>query len=259
MSVFVVYTGLIGLAVGSFLALAADRIPRGESIVHTRSHCDACGRTLTWWELAPVLSYLGLRGRCYGCRAAIPVRLPLVEVLTGALFVLAALQYGASLGAAIVFLYSALLLLVSLIDLDRKLILNSLVFPSSGVALALAPLTPWGAEGGLLQAWGGALLGGGVGFGLMLGVYLLSRGGMGAGDVKLAGLIGLMTGFPAIVPALLVGFVSGGAVGVTLLLLRLRGRKDVIPYGPYLAFGGVMALLCGDTLLGLYLGILGVG
>lgn len=250
------YLGIGGLAVGSFLALVADRLPRGEPIVATRSHCAYCGKVLTWWELVPVLSYLGLRGRCSRCRARIPLRLPLVEVGTGLLFLLVGLRYGLSPATAVSLAYVSLLIVISLIDLQEKLILNVLVYPGVALALAAAPLAPW-APPGALEAWGSALLGGGVGALLLLGVYLASRGGMGAGDVKMAGLVGFMAGFPLVLVSLFVGVVAGGLVGLALLLLRLKGRKDAIPFGPFLALGATAGLLYGPAILDWYLGLLG--
>lgn len=257
MSIIVAYLTLVGFAVGSFLALVADRLPRNESVVGARSHCEVCDRRLNWWELVPVLSYVGLRGRCYNCRTPIPFRLPAVEIGTGLLFALAGVLYGVTLTTATTLAFVSLLIAISLIDLDRKLILNKLVFPGAVVALAVAPWAPW-SSGMPIDAWVSSLLGGAVGFGLLLVIYLISRGGMGAGDVKLAGLMGLMTGFPGIGAALFVGFVSGGLIGVLLLLLRLRGRRDVIPYGPYLSLGAVVALFYGEPLLEWYLGLLGL-
>ncbi|MBI4307663.1 MAG: prepilin peptidase [Chloroflexi bacterium] len=257
MGLLVAYAGMMGLAVGSFLGLVADRLPRGESIVTARSRCGSCGRVLAWWELVPVISYLALGGRCSGCRARIPMRLLAVEVGTGALFAATSLRYGASLETVVTLAFLSLLGTIALVDLEEHLVLDVLVYPGALLALALAPATAWAAPGALLASWGGALLGGAVGFGVLLAIYLASRGGMGAGDVKLAGLIGLMTGFPGVLVSLFVGFVAGGLVGATLLLLGLRGRKDAIPYGPYLAVGAAVSLLFGTAIIEWYLGLLG--
>ncbi|MBI2857382.1 MAG: prepilin peptidase, partial [Chloroflexi bacterium] len=166
--------------------------------------------------------------------------------------------YGASLEAAVTLVFLSLLAAITLVDLQEQLILDVLVYPGALLAVALAPATPWAAPGALVS-WGLALLGGAVCFGLLLAIHLASRGGMGAGDVKLAGLMGLMTGFPGVLVSLFVGFVAGGLVGATLLLLGLRGRKDAIPYGPYLALGAAVSLLFGAAIMEWYLGLLGWG
>ena len=212
-----------------------------------------------WWELIPVLSYVGLRGRCYNCQTSIPLRLPLVEIGTGIAFGLTGTLYGLSLITATTLAFLSLLIVVSLIDIDHKLILNKMVAPASVVALVVAPWTPAAAEAeGMIAAWVGSLLAGVIGFLVLLVIFLISRGGMGAGDVKFAGLIGLMVGLPGIVAALFIGFVSGGVIGLLLLLFRIRGRRDAIPYGPYLALGSAVTLLYGDPLLDWYFRLLGL-
>lgn len=253
--ILLTYLTLTGLAAGSFVGLVADRVPRGESIVALRSACSTCGRVLAWWELVPVLSYLALRGRCYGCGARIPVRLVFVEIGTGFFFLTTGVRYGVSVESGVVVLFLSLLTAVSLIDLERRLILNKLVYPMAVVSLLLAPLTPW-APPNPIEAWGRSVVGGGIGFALMLMVYLASRGGMGAGDVKFAGVIGLMTGLVGVVVALFAGFVLGGTIALGLLAFRVRGRKDVMPFGPYLALGAAIALFSGSAVLDWYLGLL---
>lgn len=135
--------GLLGLVVGSFLNLCIDRLPRGESILWPGSHCEACGRRLGPLELVPVLSYLLLRGRCRHCGAAIAVRLPLVELVTGLLFALLWPAYGPGGRLLLASLYGAVLVIISGIDLEHQLILNRLVYPASAVALAAALLAAW--------------------------------------------------------------------------------------------------------------------
>jgi len=244
---------LLGLAVGSFLNLCIDRLPQDKSIVRPGSHCDSCNQRLKAIDLVPVLSYLWLRGRCRYCGARIPLRSPFVEFGAAAVFAFLAWHYGLSRELAFAAVYAAIFIVIFVIDLEQKLILNVVVFPAMLLAFAFSFF--WG---GYQEFWPkvgpgfvlSALMGGAVGFLLMLLPYLITRGrGMGYGDVKLAALIGLMSGFPLVVVALLVGIVAGGVVAIFLLLSRLvKSRKAAIPYGPFLAVGAMVALLWGDRI-----------
>ena len=244
---------LLGLAVGSFLNLCIDRLPGGKSIVRPGSHCDSCNQSLKAVDLVPVFSYIWLKGSCRYCGARIPLRSPIVEFATAAIFAFLAWHYGLSLELAFAVIYAGIFIVIFAIDLEQELILNIVVFPAMILAFAFSFF--WG---GFEELWPkigpgfvlSALLGGAVGFVLMLLPYLLTRGrGMGYGDVKLAALIGLMSGFPLVLVALLVGIIAGGLVAVFLLLSRMvKSRKAAIPYGPFLAVGAMVALIWGDKI-----------
>lgn len=244
-----------GAAVGSFFNVVVDRLPRGQSVLISRSRCDSCGTTLALTDLVPVLSYLWLRGRCRYCAVRIPLRLPLVEGGTGALFILFYLQDGLTGGGFLLALAAALLLALALIDLEHGLVPDRLVLPGAFAALLISPLWPLlgierslgPLEGALGSALGAVAAGAGALL-LFLAVVVLSRGRMGWGDVKLAGLIGLLTGFPGVAVALWLAIVAGGAVALLLLGLHRRGMKDSIPFAPFLAAGGVVVLLVGDSI-----------
>ncbi len=255
---------LLGAAVGSFLNVVVDRLPRGQPILVSRSRCDACGTALAPADLVPVLSYLWLRGRCRYCAVRIPLRLPLVEGGTGALFLLFFLRQGLTGGAPPLALAVALLLALGLIDLEHGLVPDRLVLLGVVLALLISPLWPLlGVErslGPVEGSLGSALSSVAAGAGallLFLAVVLLSHGRMGWGDVKLAGLIGLLTGVPGVAVALWLAFVTGGAVVLLLLGLRRRSRKDAIPFAPFLAAGGVVALLGGDHIAAWYIRLVG--
>ena len=244
---------LLGLAVGSFLNLCIDRLPQSKSIVRPSSHCDNCNKSLKAIDLVPVFSYLGLKGRCRYCGARIPLRSPVVEFAAAAIFAFLSWHYGLSLELAFTVIYASIFIVIFAIDLERELILNIVVFPAMILAFAFSFF--WG---GFEEFWPkigpgfllSALMGGVVGFVLMLLPYLLTRGrGMGYGDVKLAAFIGLMSGFPLVLVALLIGIVVGGLAAVFLLLSRMvRSRKAAIPYGPFLAVGAMVALIWGDKI-----------
>ncbi|MDP2948351.1 MAG: prepilin peptidase [Chloroflexota bacterium] len=237
--------GIGGLAVGSFLNLCADRLPRNQSIVRPRSYCESCGRHIENRHLIPVISYLWLRGRCGYCSAHIPLRSPVVELATGLSFAFLYWNYGYTVELGIALVYASLLILVSAIDVGTQLILDRVVYP--GMALALIFSLAWP---GLGPARAG--LGGAIGLAALLMPFLLYRRGMGLGDVKFGGLVGLMTGYPLVFVALFLAVTTGGVVAVLLLVLRVRGRRDPVPFGPFLALAAAVTLLWGDTLWAWY-------
>jgi len=190
------------------------------------------------------LSYFLLRGKCRDCGGAISWRYPLVELLAGILLLASYLRYGISLHLLGASVFSLLLLMIFFIDLEHRIIPNLLTYPGIVLGLALS------AANGRLPNALAASLGAGLFF---LLVILASRGGMGLGDAKLGAMMGAFLGWPSIAVALVISFVLGGAAGALLVLLKLRSRKDVIPFGPALALGGMVALLWGEPLLRWYL------
>ena len=240
--------GLLGLAVGSFLNVCADRLPEKKSLASPPSHCDSCQRRLTALDLVPVFSYLWLRGKCRYCGAHIPSRIPLVELATGSVFAFLFWRYGMTWQFGLYAVYSSLLLLLAVIDLEKGLILNVIVYPVAAVAFVVGFFVP---EFAIYKG----ILGGAIGFAILFLVGLVFRGGMGWGDVKMAGLIGLMTGFPNVFPALFCGIVIGGIAAAVLLLMRKKSRKDAIPFGPFLALGAFLALIWGHEITNWYLSL----
>jgi len=247
---------LLGMIVASFLNVCADRLPAGQSLVYPPSHCPACSRRLAAKDLIPIFSYLWLRGRCCYCKAPIPRRVLWVEIATAALFGLAYWQYGLSIELPIALFYISLFMVIFVIDFEHGLILNKIVYPALVVALLLSVFfTIFLPDVSIVPSIARAAIGGGIGFVLFLLVAIVSRGGMGFGDVKLAALIGLATGFPLVIVALLMGIILGGLVAVILLGFKIRKRKEAIPFGPFLAVAAVVTLLWGSDILNWYLGI----
>ena len=249
----------IGASVGSFVNVVADRIPAGKSLVRPRSFCDSCRRPLSNLDLVPMLSYLLLRGKCRYCSAPIPLRLFAVELVTGLLFTAVYLKYG--LGADFVLTSGAvaLLLAVAVIDWEHSLILNKIVLPSSVAFLLVAPFwTEIGITRTFLDSshmWASlvnSLVAGAGAFLLFLAVHLAYPQGMGGGDIKLAGLLGLLVGFPVVAVALWGAIVTGGIVAVFLLVAHRKRRKDAIPFGPFLSLGGIVGLLAGSEIVDWY-------
>ncbi len=237
----------LGTEIGSFLNVVIDRLPEGRSLIKPPSHCENCGTSLKAVDLIPILSYLILRGRCRYCGEGVTIRIPLVELVAGVLLASLWIGYGPSHEFWIFGIYGSLLIAIFVIDLDHQLILNKMVYPACVFALATVPLRD---ELGFVDSVTGCA----VGFFLLLAIVLVSRGGMGLGDVKMAGLMGLALGFPIIFVGLLVGILTGGFVAIILLIMRRKGRKQAIPFGPFLAIGAMTALIWGNTLWDWYTG-----
>ena len=235
-----------GLAVGSFLNVLAARLPLRRSVVSPGSACMTCETPIAWYDNIPLLSYLILRGRCRGCHAAIPLTYPLVELASAFLVAACAFAFGLSGQAAVAALFCCALVAVTVTDLERRLIPNRIVLPAAAAVLvaqtARAPSPEW-----VLAGCGAALV--------LLLAALAYPGGMGMGDVKLALLLGAALGRTVPV-ALLLGTLTALVPAVALLYRHgSAARKMAIPFGPFLALGGIVALFAGDRILDMYLAI----
>jgi leader peptidase (prepilin peptidase)/N-methyltransferase len=241
-----------GLLIGSFLNVVAYRLPRGESLAHPGSHCPSCDAPVSPRDNIPVLSWLLLRGRCRGCSAPIARRYPTVEALTAALFAAVAVVHAHDTAMLVLGLVLvAFLVPITLIDLDHRIIPNRLTAPAAVLAIVLGTALDPGGETERLIA--GAAAGG-----VLLLPSLLHPSGMGMGDAKLVGVLGLYLG-RGVAPAFLVAFAAGTAIGVAIMLRKglADGRKTAVPFGPFLALGGVVGALAGDELVQAYLGTFG--
>ncbi len=260
-----VFGFILGACVGSFLNVCIDRLPRGQSLIRPSSHCFACGKKLNALEMIPIVSYLWLKGRCRNCGTAIPRRICVVELGTALLFAFILFRYGFSIVSLVLGLYVCLFLVLGVIDLEHGIILNKIIYPAIGMSLVLSPFWPSlglrGAGPGeytILSALLSALAGSAI-FGVFfLLVTLLYKGGMGWGDVKMAALAGLVTGFPSVLVAMFVALLSGGIVAVALLGLRAKKWKEAIPFAPFLSVGALIALLWGPGLITWYLRYMGI-
>jgi leader peptidase (prepilin peptidase)/N-methyltransferase len=243
----VVFAFLGGLLVGSFLTVVAHRVPRGESIVGPRSRCPACGAQIAAYDNVPVFSWLLLRGRARCCGAAISPRYPLTELAVGLLFATVVLVLWDDPGeVALGLLFVSTLVAVTVTDLELRLIPNKILLVSALLGLALAAAVD---PGSLPERILAAAAAGGL---LFLAALAYPRG-MGLGDVKLAAVMGLYLGRD-VAPAIFVALLAGAAVGLAMIAREgASARKKGIPFGPFLAFGGVVGLLAGGQLLDLYL------
>ena len=254
---------LVGISVGSFLNVCIDRLPAGHSLLHPGSACDSCKRRLSALDMIPIISYLLLRGRCRYCSARIPFRVLLVEVLTGCVFFLAFWRFGASAEFGITVFWCCVFITIIFIDWEHQLILNKITYPSVIVALVVLAIDSLLNEPifypDRVYFPEPAILSGVISGFMLLVVFLfiviIRPGSMGMGDAKLVALIGFVTGFPLVTFGVLIGVVIGGIVAIVLLSFKLKGRKDVIPYGTFLAIGPIVTLLWGNEILDWYLNL----
>jgi leader peptidase (prepilin peptidase)/N-methyltransferase len=247
MALAIVLAAVAGLLVGSFLNVVAYRLPRGDSLVHPRSACPHCGTQLRAVDNIPVVSWLFLRGHCHHCGAPISARYPLVELSTGALYAAVVATQDDAARIVLGLLLVTALVPITLIDLDHRIIPNRITGPAAIAALvAIAALD----SDFLVEAVIAAAAGGGF----FLVAALLYPRGMGMGDVKLAGALGLYLG-RAVAPAILIALLAGVLVGAAVIARKgaAEGRKTAVPFGPFLALGGLVAFFVGNELVDAYL------
>jgi leader peptidase (prepilin peptidase)/N-methyltransferase len=243
----VVFATLAGAMVGSFLTVVAHRVPRGESVVAPRSRCPGCGVQIAAYDNVPVASWLFLGGRSRCCDEAISARYPLTEVGLATLFGAVAVRFRGDAGEiALGLVFVSMLLAITLTDLERRIIPNRVLGVAALIGFAIVAVT----DPGSLPERAAAAAGAG---GILFLAALAYPGGMGLGDVKLAAAMGLFLGVE-VVPALFIALLGGALVGLVLIAREGAGaRKRAIPFGPFLALGGVTALFAGQALIDLYL------
>jgi leader peptidase (prepilin peptidase)/N-methyltransferase len=238
-----------GLMAGSFITVVAHRVPRGESIVGPRSRCPACGVQIAAYDNVPVFSWLVLRGRARCCGAAISARYPLTELALGLLYAATVLVLWDDLGeVALGLVFVTVLMAVTLTDLERRIIPNKILIVGAVLAVVIAAVADPASlpERAIAAAAAG---------GLLFGAALAYPRGMGLGDVKLAATMGLFLG-RNVGPAILVALLAGSLVGMAIIAREgAAARKKAIPFGPFLALGGVVGLLAGNQIVDWYLGI----
>lgn len=244
---FLIILFAVGAITGSFLNVVIYRLPRKESIVSPGSHCPRCEQSVKWYDNIPLLSYALLRGQCRNCGQPITPRYPTVELLTAALWVVAGIQFGIDWPLLPALLFLTSLVAIFYIDLDHYIIPNVIVLPVAVIGLAAnIAITP--------DRWLEYLAAGLMSAIFFFVVALVKPGGMGMGDVKLAGMLGFFLG-QAVLVGLFLGFLIGAITGVALMAAGIKGRKSRIPFGPFLAAGAVVALFYGDRLLELWTGL----
>ncbi len=237
----------IGLVIGSFLNVVVYRLPRGKSIIWPGSTCPHCGRSIKPRDNIPILSFLLLGGRCRYCKNPISWRYPIVEASTAVLFLIIYLRFGWKLELALGIYFIIVLFTVALIDMEHQIIPNRIVIPAIGLGALIKFLLEPSA---ITQSLIGFLVGGSF----LLIVSILRRDAMGGGDIKLSAFMGLILGLKVLL-ALFIAFVIGAIAGIFLILLKIKNRKELIPFGPFLAFGGLLTFLWWEEILNFYVSL----
>ncbi|AQQ52895.1 prepilin peptidase [Planococcus lenghuensis] len=246
--VIALFVFAFGLVFGSFYNVAGLRIPVGESIAYPPSHCTTCDRRLTAGDLVPVLSFLVLRGKCRSCGERIRWVYPFMEFVTALLFAGAYLQFGLTPEFFVAVLFLSLLVIITVSDIAYMLIPDKVLLPIGAVLLVARLFVP-------LNPWWDSIVGGLVGFSLLMLIALVSKGGMGGGDIKLFFVIGLVLGTAGTLLTLFLASLIGAVAGIIQLRVTKQGRKTPIPFGPWIALASVIVYFWGSQLMSLYMGL----
>lgn len=234
------------LLIGSFLNVVIYRVPRKESLFWPGSHCATCGQVLKVWDLIPVVSYLWLRGRCRSCEERISIRYPLVEVLTAITFYLVYLRWGLSVWTAAGWAFTAILIVAAFTDIDEGIIPDLITYPGILLGITFSIFTI-----GIKTSLIGMLVFGAAFF----LIAILSHGGMGGGDIKLAAAIGAFAGLQGALLVFIISSQAGGLWALGLLAMKRADRNTAVVFGPFLSLGAYIVFLYGSQLLDLYLGM----
>jgi leader peptidase (prepilin peptidase)/N-methyltransferase len=249
---FLLLLFMFGMCIGSFLNVCIYRIPGSKSIVYPASHCLNCEAPIQWYDNIPVLSYILLKGRCRHCDTRISLRYPLVEGMMGVLAVLFYLKFGWSPEALIYFVFTSILVVISLIDIDHMIIPDIISLPAIPICLLAALILP---HMSFTDSIIGLLVGGGSLY-LVAEIYYLvkKQEGMGGGDIKLLAMIGALTGWQGVLFTIFIGSAIGTLAGIVIMVsLRAETIRLRIPFGPFLSLGAVLYVFCGPELIRWYL------
>ena len=247
MVVIIIFALIIGLVIGSFLNVCIYRIPREESISFPPSHCTSCGYGLKSFDLFPVLSYIGLKGRCRKCREKISIEYPLVEIVNGIIYLGLYLKFGYTVDFFKYALLTSLLLVIGLIDFKTKYVYRSTTITGAIIGTAFLIFNWITLKGFPSDYCFGAI----IGFAIIYIIVKLT-GGMGEGDIEIAAICGLFLGTKSILLVLFLSFIFGGIIAILILLLKLKGRKDEIAFGPYIVLGALVTIFIGDIIIKWY-------
>ena len=247
--VYTVFAGIFGLVFGSFYNVVGLRVPKKESIVTPPSHCVSCNRRLSAIDLVPVFSYVFLRGKCRTCGAKVSPIYAITELVTGVLFAFATWRLGITWELAVALLFISLLVIINVSDIAYMLIPNKILLfflPFFIVGRIVSPLEPW---------WD-SIVGAAVGFSLLLLIAIVSKGGMGGGDIKLFLLIGLVLGTVPTLLTLFLASVIGMIAGMIVLKIKGKGRKTPVPFGPSIVVAAIIVYFYGDQIVNAYLDLM---
>lgn len=242
---------VLGACIGSFLNVCIYRIPKNESVVTKSSHCYSCGHVLGWGDLIPIISYILLKGRCRYCSEKFSLQYLLVELSTGLLYLSIYNKFGYDWITLLFWALFSVLLVVTVIDIHYFIIPNEILI--TGLVIGLIIIVSQ-----LMDRLFSGIIGFFIAGLIMLLIAIVSKGGMGGGDIKLSAVMGLYLGWQGVLVALFIAFLCGGIWGSLLLLTGRKGRKDAVPFGPYLALGGAIAALWAQELLAWYMTTFGM-
>lgn len=245
----ILFIFLFGITLGSFFNVVGLRVPKKIPFANDRSFCRSCSKQLSWYELIPVLSFILQRGRCRNCQQKISPIYPAVELLTGLLFVLSFHKIGFELELITALLLISMLMIILVSDITYMLIPNKILLFFLPLFIMMRIIQP-------LEPWWSALVGGGVAFLLLAIIILVSKGGMGAGDMKLFGLLGLVLGVGKVLLTFFLASLLGAVIGMLLMSFKVIERKQPIPFGPYIIAATIIAYFYGDLFIAWYLNFL---
>ena len=243
---------ILGLIVGSFSNVCIYRIPKKESIAYPASHCPKCRTTIKPVDNIPLLSYILLKGRCRNCKSKISIQYPIVEFLTGLIYLIIYLLYGLSVQTLIYIILSSALIIIAFIDLNQQIIPDVISLPGIAIGFIISFFVPYIS---FINSALGILAGGGIILIIALGgSAIFKKEAMGGGDVKLAAMIGAFLGWKYIIVSLFLGFFTGALTGIFLIIAKIKKKEDAVPFGPFIILGSFITLLWGEKIISWYLG-----
>ena len=243
---------ILGLVVGSFNNVCIYRIPRNESIIYPASHCPKCHSPIKPIDNIPLLSYILLKGRCRNCGSKISIQYPVVELLTGLIYLIISLIYGLSVQTLIYIILSSALIIIAFIDLNEEIVPDVISLPGIVIGFIISFFVPYISY---LNSALGILAGGGIILIIGLaGSVIFKKEAMGGGDVKLAAMIGAFLGWRYIIISLFLGFFLGALAGIILIMSKIKSKEDMVPFGPFIVLGSFITLLWGEKIISWYLG-----
>ena len=243
-----IFIFLFGAAIGSFSNVCIYRLPKKLSIISPPSQCPNCGKSISPFDNIPIISFILLRGRCRYCQSPISWRYPIIETITGLIFLSLYLNFRISPQFFIYALLCTSLIIIAFIDLEHKIIPDVITLPGIIIGLTLSLTIP---HITLINSIKGLLIGGG----LFYAIAIISRGGMGGGDIKLIAMVGSFLGWKNVLLTIFLGSLFGSIVGIVLIILKKKNRKDMVPFGPFLSLGAIISIFYGRDLIYLWLTI----
>ncbi|MFC0301945.1 prepilin peptidase [Virgibacillus soli] len=244
-----IYFTMIGLCFGSFFHVVGLRMPKYEKYGISRSRCPACRIQLRWTELIPVLSFILQKGNCKNCHHPIPISYPFIELLTGTLFLMSYIKIGLHVELVTALLLISMLIIVFVSDITYMIIPNRLLLFFLPLLIGVRIIQP-------LHPWWSSIIGSLLGFGTLYIIILVSRGGMGAGDMKLFGVLGIVLGVQKVLLAFFLACFLGALFGGLLIISKNKSRKHVIPFGPFIVFASIISYFYGQNIVDWYVGLL---